>query len=951
MGPRFLFSSLRARFILLVLLAILPALVIMLYTAFETRQHEIAKTREDVLTLTQLVASREEQLIEGVHQLLITLAELPEVRSDDPAACTERLISLLNLYPDYRGFGVARLDGNVFCSTASSTPPVNAASRPWFQRAIQTHSFAVGDYQVGRTSGQGILVFSYPVFDAANQPQAVAFAVKGVGALGPAAEMLLSKPGTALMVIDRHGTILNHYPEPEKWIGQTLPETPLIQTILSQEQGEVELPGVDGITRLYTFTPLRSVVETGLYLAAGISKEIAFAEADQVWRRNITLLGLVGLLALAAAWFGSDIFVLRWIRRLVEVADRLREGDLSTRAGMTSRVSELNHLAHAFNEMATSLEQRETERKRTELGQRLLAKTGEVLASSLDYKTRLTNVAQLAVPELADWCSVDIIEEDSSFRRLAITHVDPAKRELAYQLQHRYPPDWNAPQGAGQVMRTGQPELYPEITDEMLVAAARDAEMLHILRDLQMKSAMVVPLTARGRTLGAITFVWAESNRRYDAADLALAEELGRRAGLAVDNASLYQNSQKARQAAEEAAERIARLQTITAALSRALTPAQVTQVIIDQGLATASGADGGAIALLNEAGDQFEVVASFGYSADLIETWRHFPFTPTRAPISDAVHTGEPLFIGSQELLLVRYPELRGLNISNHQAWAVLPLKVEERSIGAISLTFIEANIFSQEDRTFLLALTRQCAQALERARLYEVERVARAEAETAQQRLALLAEARERNRLAQELHDTVAQALAYLNMKITLTNTLLSTGKIDEAQANLRELKTVVGEAYTDVREEIFNMRANTYAGLGFLELLDKYIDKYHRFYNLDIQLVKEADPVFFEFPGEVTPQLIRTIQEALINIRKHAKVNQAIIRLSRADHQVRISIEDQGYGFDLAQVREKTTSFGLQIMRERVESVGGNLEIDTAPGAGTRVILYYTNGKHTT
>jgi two-component system nitrate/nitrite sensor histidine kinase NarX len=354
---------------------------------------------------------------------------------------------------------------------------------------------------------------------------------------------------------------------------------------------------------------------------------------------------------------------------------------------------------------------------------------------------------------------------------------------------------------------------------------------------------------------------------------------------------------------------------------------------------------------LLNEAGDQFEVVASFGYSADLIETWRHFPFTPTRAPISDAVHTGEPLFIGSQELLLVRYPELRGLNISNHQAWAVLPLKVEERSIGAISLTFIEANIFSQEDRTFLLALTRQCAQALERARLYEVERVARAEAETAQQRLALLAEARERNRLAQELHDTVAQALAYLNMKITLTNTLLSTGKIDEAQANLRELKTVVGEAYTDVREEIFNMRANTYAGLGFLELLDKYIDKYHRFYNLDIQLVKEADPVFFEFPGEVTPQLIRTIQEALINIRKHAKVNQAIIRLSRADHQVRISIEDQGYGFDLAQVREKTTSFGLQIMRERVESVGGNLEIDTAPGAGTRVILYYTNGKHTT
>jgi signal transduction histidine kinase len=126
--------------------------------------------------------------------------------------------------------------------------------------------------------------------------------------------------------------------------------------------------------------------------------------------------------------------------------------------------------------------------------------------------------------------------------------------------------------------------------------------------------------------------------------------------------------------------------------------------------------------------------------------------------------------------------------------------------------------------------------------------------------------------------------------------------------------------------------------------MEVLHRYIDKYRRFYRLDIQLIQEADPSLFEFQPEVTSQLIRTIQEALINIRKHAQVNQAIIRLGQEDGTIHITIEDQGQGFDLTKSKEKTSSFGLQMMRERVESVGGTLEIDTAPGAGTRIVLRY-------
>jgi signal transduction histidine kinase len=212
------------------------------------------------------------------------------------------------------------------------------------------------------------------------------------------------------------------------------------------------------------------------------------------------------------------------------------------------------------------------------------------------------------------------------------------------------------------------------------------------------------------------------------------------------------------------------------------------------------------------------------------------------------------------------------------------------------------------------------------------------------AEQAQRLLAEMAERNRLAQELHDTVAQTLGYLNLKISLTHSLLDSDGIETAKANLQELKQVVSETYTDVREEIFNLRTKVMLGLSFMEMLQRYIDKYHRFYNLDIHLIQEADPALFDFPPEVGPQLIRTIQEALINIRKHAQVKMATIRLGQERGQVRISIEDDGQGFDPDRIKEKTASFGLQIMRERVESVGGSLEIDTAPGHGTKIILRY-------
>ena len=186
-----------------------------------------------------------------------------------------------------------------------------------------------------------------------------------------------------------------------------------------------------------------------------------------------------------------------------------------------------------------------TEERRQQEAQRFLAESTALLTSSLDYRSTLSNVARLAVPDLADWCAVDVLAEDGEVERLAVAHQDPGKVALAYELERRYPSDPESPGGVHEVLRTGEATMMPEIPPLLVEAAAVDDEHREIIRELGLRSYMVVPLVARNKTLGAISFVTAESGRAYGEADLELAQEVARRAALAVDNARLYEEAQK----------------------------------------------------------------------------------------------------------------------------------------------------------------------------------------------------------------------------------------------------------------------------------------------------------------------------------------------------------------------------------------------------------------------
>jgi signal transduction histidine kinase/CHASE3 domain sensor protein len=182
-------------------------------------------------------------------------------------------------------------------------------------------------------------------------------------------------------------------------------------------------------------------------------------------------------------------------------------------------------------------------------GAKLLSDASRTLSSSLDYETTLESVAQLAVREMADWCAVDLVESDGSIRQAIVAHRDPEKVKWAKELRKRYPPDYNEPSGVGEVIRTGRPEIHKEISDEVLAAAAKDAEHLAILRELQIRSAQIVPMAARGRILGALTLISGEEGRNLIDGDPALAMELANRAAIAIDNAQLYRAALSASEA------------------------------------------------------------------------------------------------------------------------------------------------------------------------------------------------------------------------------------------------------------------------------------------------------------------------------------------------------------------------------------------------------------------
>jgi GAF domain-containing protein len=378
-----------------------------------------------------------------------------------------------------------------------------------------------------------------------------------------------------------------------------------------------------------------------------------------------------------------------------------------------------------------------------------LADAGEILGSSLDYEATLASIARLAVPRVADWCSVDLLEGGTP-TLVTVSHGDPQRASWAARLRDEFPIDMDAPSGLGAVLRTGRSSLVADISDETLrEAAGDDPRRQEVLRELgPLCSSMSVAMREGDRIIGAISFVAAESGRHFGPDDLRLAEELARRASVAISSARLFREASEARLEAEAAAERNAQLLGITAQLSTAVTQEEVARAVVDRSVASLR-ARYGWLAILSPDGKSLNVAAEKGLGPDVVALWGRLS-VDAETPLSIAARTGKPQWLSPLDTAAERYPDIRDeieqALRAGRQALAAVPLTVHGRTIGALALGFDEPRSFEGPDGEFLTVLAQQSAQALERARLFEAEHDARERAETIQATL----RARERQQAA---------------------------------------------------------------------------------------------------------------------------------------------------------------------------------------------------------
>ncbi len=422
-----------------------------------------------------------------------------------------------------------------------------------------------------------------------------------------------------------------------------------------------------------------------------------------------------------------------------------RERDLGLLQSVAAALSGPIQLARRRAAETRALE--ESERARAHLA--FLAEASRILASSLDYVNALADVTRLAVPAFADLCTVSLVGDEGHSALSALAHVDPAEEEKLRGFGRRRTADADEDR-LQPLVASGEPLLLADVPDSILQVIADDEDELEALRRSGFRSGIIVPLLARSTVIGRIGLGLTRPGGRYGPDDIAMAEELARRIATAVDTARLYEAEQRARQAAEEAADRTTRLQAITSALSATLTRSQAAGVIVEQAT-EALGALAGSVAVL-ESADQLVLLRAVGYPPAVMERYARVGLDAP-LPLSDAVRTERAVFIESFEGLQRDYPEFaHGAESFSRGAWLALPLRVEDRTLGAVALTFAESRVFSQEDRAFMLAVAQQCAQALERARLFDAE-------QEAQQRVGFLAQASAVLGSSLDYHQTLGQ------------------------------------------------------------------------------------------------------------------------------------------------------------------------------------------------
>jgi len=367
---RRLLSSVRARLLCLVALAVLPAFLLTSYSAWELRQTAVNSARQDAARLAREVASAGDRLVQDAVVHLEVLSQLEEIRRVDVSRCSDLLGRQLARFPIYSNLGAVLTNGDVVCSALPRNGSTNLADRAYISKALATRSWAIGSYGVGRASNRPFIGVGLPIVSDSGNVPVIVYASLDLGHLNSLVQEAELPEGSTVTVVDRAGTILVRHPDPEGWVGKQAPEAPIVRQISGlARSATVSAADIDGTERLFAVEPIPNTPEPGdIQVIVGIPGNIAFAGVEASVRRNLIALAVVAGLVFAAAWIGGNVFLLRRLSRLTQAAPRMEAGALTSdeAAGLAaeSGTDELSQLSQRFGQMAREVLAREESLRR-----------------------------------------------------------------------------------------------------------------------------------------------------------------------------------------------------------------------------------------------------------------------------------------------------------------------------------------------------------------------------------------------------------------------------------------------------------------------------------------------------------------------------------------------------------------------------------------------------------
>jgi two-component system cell cycle sensor histidine kinase/response regulator CckA len=363
---------LTARLTLIAALATVPALAIIVHDQANERRAARERAVEDALRLAHLAADQQALIVDSVKQQLTTLALFRDLREGDRPGCQRLLQTMLREHPSYMNLWVVNADGSPFCAATvprltPGAPAYSASGLSWFTRAMHSHATAIGDYQLSLVNGRPTLVLAQPIAGASGAIERVVAASIGLDQLNATFSKAKLPAGATLTLTDSRGTILARMPDAASWIGRRHTQFPTTQTAGSRPDRKMfESAGTDGVRRLYAVLPVSAGLDTGLFVTLDIESSAVLAEANQLLRQHLLLLGVLMLGAFCVTAVGGRLFLHRPVDAMRAVTRRIAGGDFNARAQLATSVPGLGDLGEAINAMAGALEVRQGERDQAE---------------------------------------------------------------------------------------------------------------------------------------------------------------------------------------------------------------------------------------------------------------------------------------------------------------------------------------------------------------------------------------------------------------------------------------------------------------------------------------------------------------------------------------------------------------------------------------------------------